>query len=201
MVSLARFVRDRSADQLTRELLQFLEDVTREYVGRTGHLPDVPAILAADDLRGAEPAVEAAARANNAKFVEQLRGDLARVEIRNLGTAAEGASHSHLRAQAPIGSLPISLYNERTLADAWGNPIVFMADQHPAIGMAPLRQLDPGRSGPRTNANDGSGGAAAPADVGAGGEHERAWFFVSAGPDGRFLTREDNLYSYEQARR
>jgi hypothetical protein len=49
------------------------------------------------------------------------------------------------------------------LDDAWGGPVVFMAHQHPSIGMAP---------GDRP-------------------------FFFSAGPDGRYLSREDNLYSYE----
>ncbi|MGA2582748.1 MAG: type II secretion system protein [Tepidisphaeraceae bacterium] len=30
------------------------------------------------------------------------------------------------------------------------------------------------------------------------GMNPRGWFFFSAGPDRQFLTREDNLYSYEQ---
>ena len=209
MVSLARYVREKSAEQLTRELLQRLEDVTRDYVTRTGHLPDVPPILQPDDLRGSETAVQTAARANNARFVEVMRSELARVELRELspgggaGNSGTGGStdlRSNLEAadrprRGMLGDLPISLYNGRTLADAWGHPIVFMPDQHPAIGMAPLRTYE---------SNNPQGGSATPAPGDrddAATIRERSSFFVSAGPDGRYLTREDNLYSYEGARR
>ncbi|MGA3066535.1 MAG: type II secretion system protein [Tepidisphaeraceae bacterium] len=30
------------------------------------------------------------------------------------------------------------------------------------------------------------------------GMNAKGWFFFSAGPDGRYLTRDDNLYSYDQ---
>jgi hypothetical protein len=62
-----------------------------------------------------------------------------------------------------FGELPISIYDEATLRDVWGVPIVFMPGRHPQVGMAP----------------------------------QDAPFFVSAGPDRRFRTRDDNLYSYE----
>jgi hypothetical protein len=64
-----------------------------------------------------------------------------------------------------FGDLPVSVYDEVTLRDAWGTPIVFMPSMHPAVGMAPSPEDKP--------------------------------FFLSAGPDGRFSTPADNLYSYE----
>jgi hypothetical protein len=147
--------------------------------------------------------VQAAARANNAKFVEQMRGDLARVELRELAPGGPAGQldvnpEAEARRRGMLGDLPISLYNGRTLADAWGNPIVFMADQHPAIGMAPLKGYDPstGAGAGASGAGTLSSSSSPPTDG-----RERASFFVSAGPDGRYLTREDNLYSYEQARK
>jgi hypothetical protein len=70
--------------------------------------------------------------------------------------------------QDPLEKLPIIIYDRGTLRDAWGSPIVFMPGQHSLIGMAPSR----------------SGGDEA--------------FFFSAGPDRKYLTREDNLYSYDE---
>ena len=46
------------------------------------------------------------------------------------------------RVTGVFDELPISLYDGHTLYDAWGNPIVFMSTQHPAIGMAPLKAGD-----------------------------------------------------------
>jgi len=53
---------------------------------------------------------------------------------------------------------------EAIVRDAWGQPIGYLPQQHPMIGMAPQNRP----------------------------------FFFSAGPDGKYLTRQDNLYSYEQ---
>ncbi len=36
-----------------------------------------------------------------------------------------------------FGGLPDSIYNEATLRDPWGSPIVYMPAMHPLIGMAP----------------------------------------------------------------
>jgi hypothetical protein len=85
------------------------------------------------------------ARVNNEQFVRLLR------------------SSSALARQ--LSDLPASIYNEASLLDAWGSPVVLMPAMHPAIGMAP-----------------GNG-----------------YFLFSAGPDRRFLTRDDNLYSYDQS--
>src|SRR3954449_7176125 len=78
MVSLARYVRDRSANELTQNLLMRLDDLARAYEQRTGHPPQVPLIIPANQVDANEPAVQAAARLNNAKFVEAMKGEFAR---------------------------------------------------------------------------------------------------------------------------
>jgi hypothetical protein len=102
--------------------------------------------LRGEDELPDEATLLAAAEANNRDFVLALRGE---------------AAGPHQDLFGPLGG---SMYDEVTLRDAWGTPIVFMPGQHPAIGMA---------LGNRP-------------------------FFVSAGPDRKFRTLEDNLYSYEQ---
>jgi prepilin-type N-terminal cleavage/methylation domain-containing protein len=138
MVSLARDVRNRSAERVTKDLLAKLDRMMAQYVERspTGLPPIAPLVSAEPDAPPIVdgPALLEAARRNNE--------DLARA----------------LRAQAHGRDLAPSFF------DAWGNPVVFMPRQHPAIGMA-------------------------------GGDR---FFFFSPGPDGKFLTREDNLYSYER---
>lgn len=156
MVSLARYVRERSAQQLTKNLLVNLDSLTGAFLSRHGQLPPARTLIASVSTPS-EPVIRASARVNNEEFVAALQVELARSGVLE-------RQHS----QNGIGDLPISLYNGRLLADSWGNPIVFMADQHPAIGMAPP---------------------------------EHPSFFFSAGPDGKYLTREDNLYSYEQGPR
>ena len=170
MVSLAREVRYRSAEVLTKELLLHLDELTQSFKQRKGRLPNVEPLLAPEVTQADEAKVRATARLNNEALVNELKGEIVRSGLlqhdRNkgprTGTGGEG-----------FGDLPISLYDGRLLADAWGNPIVFMPNQHPIIGMAPVRS----------------------------GDEEQAFFFFSPGPDGRYLTREDNLYSYEQGSR
>src|SRR5687768_8128343 len=129
MVSLARDVRNRSADRVTKDLLRKLDRLMTDYHNRhEGSLPAV-APLIAEGATPEEPALKRAAQVNNE--------DLARV-------------FGGVRNNPPA-----------TFFDAWGHPVVFMPRQHPAIGMA---------AGDR-------------------------FFFFSPGPDGLFLTREDNLYS------
>lgn len=162
MVSLARYVRARSADALTRSLLADLDRLLDRYAERHGAPPDLPMPLAAsqrtDDATTAptEPALRAAADENNRRFVQAMRGEF----IAAAGRAPDGRA-----AAVPFAGLPTALYDERSLRDAWGGPVVFMPSRHPAIGTAP---------GDRP-------------------------FVFSAGPDRRYLTRGDNLYSYEAA--
>lgn len=160
MVSLARYVRDRSAQQLTRDLLRQLDVLMTQYTTRGGgQSPQVPPLL------GAQPAtrpIEAilitrAALRNN----EQV--------VRALVAGMTPAGMTVDPKDDPFLQHPNSVYDPkaRTLRDSWGSPIVFMPGQHPLIGLAPSR-LGKDQS-----------------------------FFFSAGPDRNYLTRDDNLYSYE----
>lgn len=134
MVSLARDVRNRSADQVTKDLLRKLDRLMQNYHDRyEGALPVTTPLIG----EGAVPEEQ----------------ELARAAMRNNAEVARA-----FRGQADPAEPPATFF------DAWGHPVVFMPRQHPAIGMA---------AGDR-------------------------FFFFSPGPDGRFLTREDNLYSYEE---
>ncbi len=169
LVNLAHHVRERSAVALTQNLVRQLDGMMSAYVARHGQPPAVPpfppgdgnwthvegpsAAIPGSHLRAggrtmqveAEPEELVRAAAENSRyFVRALRGEP--------GVAA-GA----------LSELPASLYNDITLLDAWGSPIVFMPSMHPAIGTAP---------------ND-------------------RFFFFSAGADRRYLTLDDNIYSYE----
>jgi hypothetical protein len=151
MVSLARDVRTRSAERLTKDLLRRLDNLVEQYhvrslkglpVAERRMYPIATPLLdtpAADELR-----MRANALANNHDLIKTLRGQF----------DLSGGVFS---------DLSIANYNEANVLDAWGSPIVFMPQQHPLIGMA---------------AGDRS-------------------FFFSAGPDRQYLTRQDNLYSYE----
>jgi len=90
-----------------------------------------------------ERALQITGRTNNRDLVRFLR------------SSGEGATRF-------LASLPLSNYDDVTLRDAWGTPIVFMPHGHKLVGMS-----------------------------------SRGFFFLSAGPDRKFLTRADNLYSYE----
>jgi hypothetical protein len=65
-----------------------------------------------------ESTLHAAAELNNRDFVGALRGE---------------ASEPTPELFGPLGG---AMYDEVTLRDAWGTPIVFMPAMHPAIGMA-----------------------------------------------------------------
>ncbi len=149
MVSLARNVRQGSATQITGQILGKLDGLMSAYLLRNGGIaPDIPPLFptTAPSTRPAfsEAALQSAARINNEQVIRLLRGQ------------------QDLAASA-FSDLSIGYYDERTVRDAWGSPIVFMPGQHPAIGMAPRDRF----------------------------------FFFSAGPDRLYLTREDNLYSYD----
>lgn len=152
-VSLAREVRRRSADVVTRDLLGQLDRMMVAYHGRYGLPPPVPGLLEppatqpATAEAAADPvALARAARRNNQAVVAAMQ------QSAGLGFNDE-----------LFGKLPRTMYDDVSLRDAWGSPVVFMVTMHPAIGMA-----DDNRP-----------------------------FFFSAGPDGNYLTRDDNLYSYE----
>lgn len=141
MVSLAWDVRRQSSERLTKALLVKLDALMTEYIARHQRMPQVTSLVetvsvggAATQpiltMRGAEddlPAEEnllAAAELNNRDFVLALR--------------SEAGPDNATRGPSPelFGPIAGSMYDEVTLRDAWGTPIVFMPAMHPAIGMA-----------------------------------------------------------------
>jgi hypothetical protein len=168
MVSLARYVRGRAADQLTKDLLVKLDALAAAYHERYGAWPAAAPFVGPADATGPttgiagttdrradpslpdEAALLRAARANNREIVARLR-----------------ALTSSANPPAParrLGGVPLAL-SEDELRDAWGRPIVYMPGMRPPFGPAPGNRP----------------------------------FFLSAGPDGRFSTLLDNVYSYERA--
>lgn len=169
MISLARYVRSQSARQMTEEVLALLDEAMARYMGPSQVLPRGVPLLAAPDERLPEEAVlRARALQNNRWFVGILLKDL---RLAAQGRSATTAPSATALSGFPGGllELPRSLFDEKTLRDHWGSPIVFMPGVHPEIGMAPT--TSDGRQTP---------------------------FFFSAGPDGQYSTRADNIYSYER---
>jgi hypothetical protein len=152
-ISLARLVRRESAESITRFVLVQLDAAVMQYqarsIGAVG-LPGeaVPTVLPSESQAPGidRERLERLARANSQALVRWLRQQ-------NLALNDE-----------VFGELPVALYDDVTLRDAWGSPIVYMPGPHELIGMA---------------------------------SRDRPWFFFSAGPDRDYLTRGDNLYSYE----
>lgn len=156
MMDLANRVRRSSADKLTRQLLQQLNALMDNYLEHSeGQLPPVTPFLETMPIPD-EPALQIAAQRNNADFVRFLR------TLSDLSMPVKSTGDKH--QPDVFAGLPLNLYDEVTLHDPWGSPIVFMHRQNPLIGMAPGDKF----------------------------------FFFSAGPDRKFLTRQDNLYSYEE---
>jgi type II secretory pathway pseudopilin PulG len=149
MVSLARYVRNELAVEVTKDLLHRLDSLTQQYIARHNQLPKTdpfipPTIPPNQPLD--EQTLQQSAIANNRSIVSALRLD-------------------GLLQDQTFAGLPQSIYNDILLRDAWGSPIVFMPSMHEGIqGMA----------------------------------LENKPFFFSAGPDQRYLTFENNLYSYEK---
>lgn len=159
MVSLARDVRSRSADRLTKDLLGRLDRLMSQYqLTHAGELPSIARLIEGSNSVD-EVALHQRAIENNRQFVfalthqEELnKSDLEDLPLTN--SARTSADRSNAREDRDADAM---------ILDAWGGPVVFMARQQPSIGMAPADRF----------------------------------FFFSPGPDGRFLTRQDNLYSYD----
>jgi type II secretory pathway pseudopilin PulG len=154
MVNLARYVRDRSAQQLTREVLTAVQAQMAQYLVSNGTYPPIEPLLRPEQLDAQESALDGSAKANNEQLVAALKLDY---RIRNPMDLSDPLEKK----------CPISVYDRKSLRDAWGRPIVFMPRQHRLIGLAPSK------------------------------EGQDQYFFFSAGPDRKYLTRQDNLYSYE----
>jgi hypothetical protein len=117
MVSLARYVRNASAVELTKDLLRKLDTLMDQYEAHHHQLPAVSPFVDTHTLDPDEQTLQRAAVNNNREVIAALR-------------AEAGIS------SMAFGGLPDAVYNEATLRDAWGTPIVFMPQQHPAVGTA-----------------------------------------------------------------
>jgi hypothetical protein len=148
-VSLARYVRNELAVEVTKDLLHRLDGALQQYISRHGNrIPQIPPFIPIGVPAGVLPdeqTLQQNAIPNNRGIVQALR--------------QEG-----LLQDATFGGLPESIFDDMMIRDAWGSPIVFMPTMHEGIGMA--LQNRP--------------------------------FFFSAGPDQKYLTQENNLYSYEK---
>ena len=192
MVSLAWDVRRQSSERLTKDLLRKLHVMMNQYTERHKRVPQVTAFIETGSDAGPVGVRSATASAAGSGQLLRRKAERATAEPSRPGgpiplrtreddlpdeasllAAAEQNNREIVQvlrneAAAPqpelFGPVGGATYDDVALRDAWGTPIVFMAGQHPAIGMA---------LGNRP-------------------------FFFSAGPDRRFRTLEDNLYSYEQ---
>jgi hypothetical protein len=98
----------------------FVGTSPREALAHATSLPSNAAPLMpapADDTLPDEKTLQQNAQANNRAIVAALR-----IEAR--------------RRLSEFNTLPASFFEEGSLPDAWGTPIVFMPALHPAVGMA-----------------------------------------------------------------
>ena len=116
MVSLARYVRRRSAEDLTRRILVNVHTAMAEYAKPPREAPPIEPFI--EGRAGGEDDLLRSALVNNRQFVQFFK------------------SHKELSDKA-FRDLPLSVYDEATIRDAWGTPIVFMPTMHRQIGMAP----------------------------------------------------------------
>ena len=117
MVSLARYVRNQLAVEVTKQLLHKLDGLMATYHERHGDYPTIAPFVSPGPLPD-EQSLQRSAQRNNRDFVFALRSD-------------------GLLAEESFGGLPQTIYNDATLRDAWGSPIVFMPAMREGIGMAP----------------------------------------------------------------
>jgi hypothetical protein len=117
MVSLARYVRRRSAEDLTRRILVNVHTAMLEYTTVNG-TPAIESFIGTGPGPVDEAALQQSAQVNNRQVVQFFK------------------SHKELSVKA-FRELPLSIYDEATIRDAWGTPIVFMPSMHRQIGMAP----------------------------------------------------------------
>lgn len=137
MIALSHFVRKRSAETLTKNLLRELDGVITEYARRHDQAlppvapfppPEFLATVAAHSPGGQLPPdpPPVADRAMLRRAAEENNRDLL-VVLKKEKDLAE-----HLLAEQPR-----SLYDHTQLRDAWGSPLVFMPTKHPWVGTAP----------------------------------------------------------------
>ncbi|MFI5381570.1 MAG: type II secretion system protein, partial [Tepidisphaerales bacterium] len=120
MVSLARYVRHRSSEKLTRQVLAKLENVARQYRSLEPELArQVPPLIGKGESGSDEQLMGRHALENSQAFVRFMR---------------------QKTGDQVFADLPLSVYDEVTIRDAWGTPIVYMAPGAANIGMSPQRR-------------------------------------------------------------
>lgn len=135
MVSLARHVRERSASQLTRDVLTRLTEGLDRYADRQpAHaLPTALPLVAAPSTRPVttmpipgEAMLQTNAAINNQQLIRALQ------QMRDSSTQRSLADEF-------LTDLPPACYDRRrgVLRDAWGTPIVFMPPNALNVGIAP----------------------------------------------------------------
>jgi type II secretory pathway pseudopilin PulG len=169
MVSLARYVRRQASDQLTKQVLAQLDLLIQRYQSRYRALPVVPPFVEGSVAVAASVAGSAPAA---------LPPSLLAPADDTLPDEATLHEHADLNNRAVVQALRIEA--RRFPAEYADMPQSFFADGRlldawgtPIVFMPSLH-----------------------AAVGMAMENRP--FFLSAGPDGRFRTLEDNLYSYEE---
>lgn len=137
MIGLARYVRKRSAQTLTKNLLRQLDGVLTEYARR--HDQALPAVAAFPPTRVLEAAAAAAPggvlppdppRGVDRNVILQSAAD-------NNRDLLETLKKEKNLAERLLAEMPRSVYDQVQLRDAWGSPIVFMPMKHPWVGTAP----------------------------------------------------------------
>jgi hypothetical protein len=178
MVSLARYVRRQASEQLTKQLLAQVDVLVRRYQSRYNALPTVTPFVSGIQV-GAEPLSGAATRPSTAPILQISPAPLLPTAFaeeilpdeRTLRAAAEANNRSFVHA--------LQVEARRYPAEYAGLPTSFFVEGTlpDAWGM-PIVFMP----------------ALHPA---VGMAMENRPFLLSAGPDRRFRTLEDNLYSYE----
>jgi hypothetical protein len=136
MVSLAWDVRRQSSERLTKGLLVKLDLMMTQYIARHKQMPQVTALV---EGRPAGPAASQPSRLPARGAEDELPDEetlLAAAELNNRDFVLALRSEAAGPSPELFGPLAGSMYDEVTLRDAWGTPIVFMPAMHPAIGMA-----------------------------------------------------------------
>ncbi|MGA2496741.1 MAG: type II secretion system protein [Tepidisphaeraceae bacterium] len=120
MVSLARNVRHRSSEKFTRQVLAKLDNAARRYAALEDELArQIPPLIGRGETGTDEQLIRRHALENSQAFVRVFRQET---------------------GGAVFAELPLSVYDESTIRDAWGTPIVYMAPGAANIGMAPQRR-------------------------------------------------------------
>jgi hypothetical protein len=161
MVSLARNVRKQAAVALTRDLIRRLDALMGHYTARyDGRVPEVSVFPPPTDRdrgtapagprgRHAQPEFQPAPAFAPGAEDPPIAYDPDAYDKRELVEAASLNNQEFVRAlrseptlTAPaLQDMPVSMYDETYLRDAWGSPIVFMPAKHPLVGTAPQNRF------------------------------------------------------------